>query len=628
MNAPLWDTLITNALVFDGSGQPPKALDVALADGRIVATGEGLPGSQARSVLDRRGHWLMPGLLDIHTHLDLEVEIAPGLSEVVRHGTTTVVAGNCSLGAAFGAQRTAEQDPIVDCFARVENIPKHVLRKCAERMDWNNSADYLRHLDSLALGPNMVPLIPHSMLRIQVMGLEQSISRAPTPAELDAMCALLQDAIDQGYTGFSTDNLPFHYLANDPHRDQRIPTQFATLDELKRLTGLLRQADRVWQATPMPADRIGTLQRFLLSSGRLHGKALRLSALAAIDFVANPRGSRALLGIARLLNSRLLGGHMQLQALSAPFRMFADGVTIPILEELDSTCQLMALELDDREGRLALLNDPAFVASFRSDWSRGKSGFNLARLMTVLGFPGDNFSRELRDMTVERCPLPNWHQQDLQTIYLRLLQFQASAGKTGARDSEEGDFFATFPNPVTDDAAFVLHLLRSWDKDLRWSTVIANRDPARIRELLFDRHTLPGFNDSGAHLTNLAFYDGNLRTLQIAQQESLQRVSEAVSRLTREPSAFFGLDSGTLATGARADITLIDPVALKKYDSEASRCSIWREDLEAEQLVNRSDGVVSDVFIGGHLAWHNGCASESLGKQRMGSALTFSGRAG
>ena len=45
-----------------------------------------------------------------------------------------------------------------------------------------------------------------------------------------------------------------------------------------------------------------------------------------------------------------------------------------------------------------------------------------------------------------------------------------------------------------------MHLLRSWDKRLRWSTVVANRDPVRLRELLFDRNTLPGFNDSGAHL--------------------------------------------------------------------------------------------------------------------------------
>jgi N-acyl-D-aspartate/D-glutamate deacylase len=141
MQAQAWDTLITGALVFDGSGAPPERLDVAIGDGKVVACAAGLPHANAREVLHREGHWLMPGLIDIHTHLDLEVELAPGLSEVVRHGTTSVVVGNCSLGAAFGAQRSPGQDPIVDCFARVENIPKHVLSRCADRMDWDNSAD-------------------------------------------------------------------------------------------------------------------------------------------------------------------------------------------------------------------------------------------------------------------------------------------------------------------------------------------------------------------------------------------------------------------------------------------------------------------------------------------------------
>ena len=171
----------------------------------------------------------MPGLLDIHTHLDLEVELAPGLPESVRHGTTTVVVGNCSLGTAFGSQRRNGDDPILDCFARVENIPKSVLRKVVDRIDWDTTAGYLQHLDSLPLGPNVVPLLPHSMLRIEVMGTAAAVSRAPTADELRRMRALLETAMQQGYAGFSTDAIPFHYLANAPHTDKRIPGQHATL---------------------------------------------------------------------------------------------------------------------------------------------------------------------------------------------------------------------------------------------------------------------------------------------------------------------------------------------------------------------------------------------------------------
>ena len=58
-----------------------------------------------------QGQWLMPGLLDIHTHLDLEVDLEPGLPEVVRHGTTTVLVGNCSLGTCFGRQQSGDAEP-------------------------------------------------------------------------------------------------------------------------------------------------------------------------------------------------------------------------------------------------------------------------------------------------------------------------------------------------------------------------------------------------------------------------------------------------------------------------------------------------------------------------------------
>ena len=624
---PAWDTLITGALVFDGTGSAPVHADVAIADGRIARIGSGLPTSEAREVLPREGHWLMPGLIDIHTHLDLEAELAPGLSEVVRHGTTTVVAGNCSLGAAFGAQRGPGQDPIVDCFARVENIPKHVLSRCADRMTWDNTADYLKHLDTLALGPNMVPLVPHSMLRVQVMGLEESIRREPTSAELARMQALLQDAVDQGYVGFSTDGLPFHYLANDPHRDQRIPTQFASFAELQALTGVLRAADRVWQVTPMPDRPLQTLRNYLLSSARLHGKALRVTALAAVEFAANPRGSRALLGMTKLVNSAFFGGNMHLQALSSPFRIWADGVTNPIMEEMTATRALMALDLDDREGRTRLMSDPAWMAQFRRDWYRGRRGWDGARVRALIGMPLDNFSRDLADIVVERCPLDAWQGESLAAAYARLLSFQAG-DESVARGPAERAFLADCPRPMRDEAAFFIHLLQRWDKALRWHTVVANRDPSRVKELLFHPHTLPGFNDSGAHLSNLAFYDGNLLTLKIAATDGLARVSEAVRRLTRAPAEFFGLDAGRLEAGARADVTIVDPVALSGYDSDANRTLVWREELQAEQLVNRSEGVVSDVFIAGKAAWREGTATIALGREPMGRALGFAGRAG
>ena len=169
--SPAWDLIVKNAKVFDGTGGPGEVLEVAVRDGRIAAKGRDLPDSAAAAVHDARGQWLIPGMLDIHTHEDLEAEIDPGLPEIVRHGTTSAVVGNCSIGLAFGAQRANDQDPIVDCFARVENIPKTVLAKAADKADWTTPTQYLSHLDSLPLSANIAPFLPHSMLRIEVMGL-------------------------------------------------------------------------------------------------------------------------------------------------------------------------------------------------------------------------------------------------------------------------------------------------------------------------------------------------------------------------------------------------------------------------------------------------------------------------
>ncbi len=103
-------------------------------------------------------------------------------------------------------------------------------------------------------------------------------------------------------------------------------------------------------------------------------------------------------------------------------------------------------------------------------------------------------------------------------------------------------------------------------------------------------------------------------------------MAQAVHRLTQAPARFFGIDAGSMAVGARADLVVIDPAALARYDSDAGRELIWREGLQARQLVNRSDGVVSDVFIAGEPAWEAGAAGAALGTRRLGSPLTFSGR--
>jgi len=137
---------------------------------------------------------------------------------------------------------------------------------------------------------------------------------------------------------------------------------------------------------------------------------------------------------------------------------------------------------------------------------------------------------------------------------------------------------------------------------------------------------LPGFNDSGAHLINLAFFDGNLLTLQVAQRRSLERVALAVKRLTREPAEFFGVDAGRLDVGAQADLVLVDPQALRAYDTDANRRMVYRDIFGHEQLVNRSDGVVTGVFIAGEEVWNGHEFGPALGSRRLGRPLVAQAR--
>jgi N-acyl-D-aspartate/D-glutamate deacylase len=243
----------------------------------------------------------------------------------------------------------------------------------------------------------------------------------------------------------------------------------------------------------------------------------------------------------------------------------------------------------------------------------------------------DSLSRDLEDIVMTDRPLPVWEGETLQDIYERLLDWQARpSGKgrprrtgLGPRNEAEARVFVSFPNPVGDDCEFFLHLLRHFDMDLRWYVLAANDDEERMARVLFDPQTLPGFNDSGAHLTNMAYYDANLRGLQIAQRHSLERVAYHVARLTRVPAEFWGVAEtvGTIEPGRQADLILIDPNVLRSYDSEAQTIFEYREAVAAEQMLNRSDGVVTDVWIRGESAWRDAKATEHLGRVTMGRAL-------
>lgn len=614
-----FETLIKCVKIFN-NGEQPIVEDIGISGGRIVARGKDLEASTADQIIDGSGLWALPGMFDIHTHYDLELEVAPALSESVRHGTTSVVIANCSLGLAFGAQRKGAIDPIVDCYARVENIPKAVLRACADKVTWTDPDAYLKHLSQINLGPNVVTLMPHSMLRIEVMGFEDSISRDPTTAELTSMADTLRAGLKSGYAGFSTDALPFHYLANQPNCDKTIPTQFAKYQELKELTQVVREEGKTWQATPPKDSVLGTLKTFFLTSGRFHGRALRTTVVAALDIANN--GSIATLArtLAKLLNSNWVNGDFHMQALGAPFKTWSDGPITPLAEEIPALRRLNETDLEDRGERMRLLNDPEYIAEFKAMWMKGKQGWGRARLQRILKREEYALTRYLAEMHIDVCPQASWSGLSFHTILKRVEAVQGGQILDDMENAERqlitDDFLW-----VEDEADFVLQMFRTFDTDMSWSTVTANRNPDVVRELLMDPLLIPGFNDSGAHITNMAFYDVNLRSLKIAQQGGDGDVSYIVKRLTKDAADLFRVDGGTIYENDVADLVLIDPVALSNYDGEAQIQRIFRQDYQHDQLVNRSEGVVPLVMIGGKVAWRGDELSAALGEEPFGRLL-------
>ncbi len=119
----------------------------------------------------------------------------------------------------------------------------------------------------------------------------------------------------------------------------------------------------------------------------------------------------------------------------------------------------------------------------------------------------------------------------------------------------------------------------------------------------------------------MAFYDANLRSLKLAAEGGDADVSYIVKRLTSDAAELFGVDGGHIDVGAKADIILIDPNELANYDGEANVKRIYREEFNNEQLVNRSDGVVNLVVIGGKVAWEVNQPSSDLGRSPMGQVL-------
>src|SRR5512146_262754 len=125
----MFDVLITNGRIVDGSGAPAFRGAIALKDGRIAAVGpvEG----EARHVIDAGGRAVAPGFIDPHTHFDVQLLWDGAARPALEHGVTAIVPGNCSLSLA--PLRASDRSKVVGMFQQIEEMPPAAFTEACER---------------------------------------------------------------------------------------------------------------------------------------------------------------------------------------------------------------------------------------------------------------------------------------------------------------------------------------------------------------------------------------------------------------------------------------------------------------------------------------------------------------
>ncbi len=190
MTGKPYDHVFRNALLYDGTGMPPVPGELAVSGERIAAVGPpgAVPPGTGAAEHDLGGRALAPGFIDSHTHDDRILLDAPDMLPKVSQGVTTVVAGNCGISLA----------PVT--FAGDPPAPMNLLGGRAAYA-FASFAAYAAAIRQTVPGVNVAALIGHSALRLAAM---PDIRGKASPAELEVMLGLIDEAMENGAAGFST----------------------------------------------------------------------------------------------------------------------------------------------------------------------------------------------------------------------------------------------------------------------------------------------------------------------------------------------------------------------------------------------------------------------------------------
>lgn len=566
-----YDVLIEGGRYFDGTGAPSSFRTIAIKDRRIArVTTEDIDRREANRIIEAHGHWVMPGFIDTHTHYDVEMLVSPSLSESVRHGVTTVLVGSCSLSMVCSDYEDAS-----DIFTRVETVPREkVLPILKANKTWTAPRQWIEHISSLPLGPNVISMLGHSDLRVSVMGLERATDRneKPTEAEMQTMEQVLEEALQAGFVGLSTMCLKWDKVDGDREWSKSLPSTYARWREVARLNRLLRRYDRVHQGAPNAAVPLQVTQYLRETLGWFR-RPLKTTLISQMDL----KGSQYLTNLTRVVSlvANALRGNFRWQVLPTPFTVYADGIDVVFFEEFGAG--EMALDLKEEVARNELLKDESYRRQFRK-------------------FYGDRLSprvwqRDFGDASIIDCP-------DTTLV-----------GRNFAEIARERGIH------VVD---LFLDLVVAYGKQIRWYTTVGNHRKDVLKRLVRDKRALITFSDAGAHIRNMAFYNLPLRLLKLVHEsidegEPIMTLEEAVWRVTGDQADWFGVEAGRIREGDRADLVILDPKGFGQ-DLELVHWADM-ENFGLQRLVNRNPGLVKHVLINGKPAIDNEQRVAALGQE-------------
>src|SRR6187397_783500 len=177
-----YDTIIRNAMIYDGNGGEPYKGDIGINADTIAFIGD-LSKVSAKNEVDAKGNAVAPGFINMMGHSEESlIQDGRGQSDI-RQGVTTEIFSEFSMGPLNAKMKQKAQNGQGDIKYNVE---------------WNTLGEYMNFLEKKGISPNIASFVGTGAVRMYVIG-EDNI--APTPSQLDSMKLLIRQAMEEGALG-------------------------------------------------------------------------------------------------------------------------------------------------------------------------------------------------------------------------------------------------------------------------------------------------------------------------------------------------------------------------------------------------------------------------------------------